>query len=165
MSAAESSDPSARSPSEPGVVIGVDYGSVRIGLARTDRGQSMAFPLGVYRRRSPEADAQWFGQLVREHQPVRFVVGLPVHLDGRESQKSQEARRFGHWLAQITGVEVVFYDERFTTVEAQELLRQAGLGTKKARERLDMLAACALLQAYLEAPQRANRPPEALEDD
>ena len=61
-------------------------------------------------------------RLVTQQQIAGFVVGLPVHLDGRESQKSIEARQFGQWLQETTGVSVVFFDERFTTAEAEQLL-------------------------------------------
>ncbi len=147
----------------PGVILGVDYGTVRIGVAASDPGQQMAFPLAAYRRRSKEADAQWFRQLVREHQPVLLVVGLPVHLDGRESQKSQEARRFGAWLAEVTGVPVVFFDERFTTVEADHVLQQAQLRGRRAKQRRDMLAAQAMLAAYLESDRCRHEPPRGLD--
>ena len=146
-----------------GVVLGVDYGTVRIGVAVSDAEQRMAFPLAVYRRRGPEADTAWFRQLVREHRPVLLVVGLPVHLDGRESQKSQEARRFGSWLAEATGVPVVFFDERFTTVEADQVLRQAQLRGRRAKQRRDMLAAQAMLAAYLESSHRGQQPPQGLD--
>ncbi len=150
-------------PPSRGVLLGVDYGTVRIGVAVSDAEQQMAFPLAVYRRRSPEADAAWFRQLVREHRPVRLVVGLPVHLDGRESQKSQEARRFGSWLAETTGVPVVFFDERFTTVEADQVLQQAQLRGRRAKQRRDMLAAQAMLTAYLESSHRGQQPPQGLD--
>ena len=82
---------------------------------------------------------------------MKFVVGLPLHLDGRESAKSIEARRFGQWLRDVTSVPVVFFDERFTTTEAERALAAAEFTSKQRKARLDKLAAQILLTAYLEA--------------
>ena len=104
-------------PREPqrGRIGGVDYGTVRIGLAIGDLEVGMASPLETYTRRSERLDKQYFETLAREERLVRWVVGLPVHLDGGESQKSIEARKFGAWLCELTGVSVEFYDERYTS--------------------------------------------------
>ena len=88
----------------PGRIGGIDYGTVRIGLAVTDPDRTMASPLEIYTRRNPQLDAKYFQQLAKDQRIALWVVGLPVHLDGRESGKSQEARRFGQWLAEITAL-------------------------------------------------------------
>ena len=93
----------------------------------------------------------------------RFVVGLPVHTSGGESQKSGEARAFGAWLEQTTGVPVEYFDERYTSAEAESLLLEAGLTKKRRKERLDQLAAQIMLTAYLEAGARGQQSPESLE--
>src|SRR5271166_3939212 len=124
-----------------GRIGGVDYGTVRIGLAVTDPDRTMASPLEIYTRRNPQLDAKYFRQIATDQQIVLWVVGLPVHLDGRESVKSQEARRFGQWLTENTSLPVEFYDERFTTAQAEELLMAAELTSKKRKRRLDKLAA------------------------
>ncbi|HTQ37761.1 MAG TPA: Holliday junction resolvase RuvX [Pirellulales bacterium] len=134
-----------------GRLAGIDFGTVRIGVAITDRERRIVSPLDNYSRRGETADAEYFRRLVTAEQIVGFVVGLPVHLDGRESQKSTEARQFGGWLAQVTGVNVVFFDERFSTSEAEQALAGAELTKKKRKARLDKLAAQILLTAYLEA--------------
>ena len=105
-----------------GRVAGIDYGTVRIGIALCDPSRTLASPYETYSRRGTEQDARRFQRLVAEEQVTRFVVGLPVHLDGRESRKSEEARMFGRWLGEVTGVAVEFFDERFTSVEAAVLL-------------------------------------------
>ncbi|MBL9122028.1 MAG: Holliday junction resolvase RuvX, partial [Planctomycetaceae bacterium] len=104
----------------PGRIAGIDFGTVRIGIALSDARQSIASPYENYTRRGTAADAQRFARLVQEEEIRLFVVGLPLHGDGRESQKSQEARRFGAWLAAQTGVPVEFFDERYTSVEAEQ---------------------------------------------
>lgn len=155
--------PGPRSPT-PGRVVAVDYGTVRIGLAISDPARTLASPLSIYARRDRAADAAFFRRLADEERVARFVVGLPVHNDGRESQKSVEAREFGRWLGETTGVPVDYFDERFTTAQAEEHLLSAGLTKKRRKERLDKLAAQILLSAYLEAGCRSDPAPLGLED-
>jgi putative Holliday junction resolvase len=131
--------------------LGVDYGSVRVGLAISDPDRKFAFPLAVYQRRDRDADAQHFRALVAVEQVGGLVVGLPLHLSGHEGQKAREARAFGRWLGETTGLPVVFYDERFTTVEAESALWDAGLTHKQRKGRRDKVAAQVLLQTYLDA--------------
>lgn len=132
-------------------LLGVDYGSVRIGLAVSDAERRLASPLVVYERQSRERDAEYFHALAEAEEIGAIVVGLPVHCDGREGQKAAEARAFGTWLAEMTGLPVRFWDERFSTVEAEAALWQAGLTHKKRKARRDRVAAQILLQAYLDA--------------
>jgi putative Holliday junction resolvase len=132
-------------------LLGVDYGTVRIGLAVSDPDRKIAFPLAIYERRGKDADARHFRQLIDTEEIGAIVVGLPVHLDGREGQKAVEARAFGTWLAETTDLPVVFWDERFTTVEAEKALWAAGLTHQRRKERRDKVAAQMLLQAYLDA--------------
>ncbi len=142
-------------------LLGVDFGTVRVGLAVSDPERKIAFPLGTYTRRGAAADARYFQQLVQSEEIAALVVGLPVHLNGREGQKAAEARAFAAWLAKATELPVLFWDERFTTVEAENALWSAGLTHKRRRERRDKVAAQLLLQSFLDAgcPQDfAGRP-------
>ncbi|OAI46290.1 hypothetical protein AYO44_11655 [Planctomycetaceae bacterium SCGC AG-212-F19] len=132
-------------------MLGVDFGTVRIGLAVTDPDRKIAFPLATYQRHDRARDAAFFRQLVVDQNITHLVVGLPVHLDGREGIKAAEAREFGRWLEEVTGLPVVFFDERFTTSHAEQLLWDAGLTHKERKARRDKLAAQIFLQAYLDA--------------
>jgi putative Holliday junction resolvase len=134
-----------------GRVLGIDYGRRRIGLAVSDPGRSIASPLAVYERRDHERDAQYFTTLVREEGVDRIVVGLPVHNRGGESTMSHEARNWSRWLESVCGCRVVLRDERFTSREAGERMREAGLSPRRHRDRIDMFAAQVLLQEYLDA--------------
>jgi len=134
----------------PGRVAGIDYGTVRIGIAVSNPERTIASPLENYTRRGLEQDAQRFRRLAADEGIVLFVVGLPIHLDGRESPKSIEARQFGQWLAETTGVAVEFFDERFTSHEAEEFLLAADMTRKRRKKRMDMLAAQIMLTAYFE---------------
>ena len=139
-----------------GRIAGIDYGTVRIGIAVTDPDRTIASPLETYTRRNEVLDRERFVRLAKEERLALFVVGLPVHLDGRESQKSFEARQFGEWLTAATGVPVEYFDERFTTHEAELALAGAKLTKKKRKERLDKLAAQIMLAAYLESSRGAS---------
>jgi putative Holliday junction resolvase len=144
-------------------IAGIDYGTVRIGIATADLEVGIAGPYETYSRRSERLDAEYFKQLVIEERIGRFVVGLPVHSSGHESQKSTEARAFGAWLGTLTAVPVEYFDERYTSAEAEALLLDAGLTKKRRKERLDQLAAQIMLTAYLEAGARGQESPESLE--
>ena len=139
---------------ERGRILAIDFGTVRHGLAICDPGQSFASPFENYTRRNAKLDGDFFRRVVTEEDVVFVVVGLPVHLSGQESRKSQEARDFADWIGQLTGLPIVLFDERFTTHEAEQHLLAAGLTKAKRRERLDMLAAQALLKAYLDSDRR-----------
>jgi putative Holliday junction resolvase len=132
-------------------LLGVDYGSVRIGLAVSDAERRLASPLAVYERQGRERDAEYFRTLAEAEEIAALVVGLPMHCDGREGAKAAEARAFGAWLAEMTGMPLRFWDERFSTVEAESALWQAGLTHKKRKRRRDSVAAQILLQEYLDA--------------
>jgi putative Holliday junction resolvase len=144
-------------------IAGIDYGTVRIGVALADSDVGIATPYENYTRRSAALDAIYFATVAREERIGRFVVGLPVHLHGGESQKSTEARAFGKWLEETTGVPVEFFDERFTTTEADELLNSTKLTKKQRQARRDQLAAQIMLTAYLEAGARGQQSPESIE--
>ena len=131
-------------------LLGVDFGTVRIGLAITDAERKIASPLATYTRQSKDQDAQFFKCLVETEEVGEIVVGLPMHTDGREGQKAIEARAFGKWLQEATGKTLMFWDERFTTVEAEGFLLEAGLTNKRRKARRDRVAAQIMLQAFLE---------------
>jgi putative Holliday junction resolvase len=148
-----------------GRLLGVDYGTVRVGLAVSDPDRIIASPLATYIRRDTDADSAYFRHIIATEQVVGLVVGLPVHTDGREGVKAREAREFGAWLGQATGLPVEFADERFTTVFAESALWTAGLTHKRRKERRDRVAAQMLLQAYIDGLAATRRLCEGERDD
>jgi putative holliday junction resolvase len=136
--------------SGPGRLLGVDHGKVRLGLAVSDAERRLSSPLQTYTRHGKEQDAVFFRELVKKEEIVQIVVGLPAHLDGREGEQARLARAFGKWLGDVTGLSVVFFDESFTTHDAEQHLQAAGLTSKKRKARRDRVAAQIMLQAYLE---------------
>lgn len=146
-----------------GRLAGVDYGTVRIGVSICDAERRLASPLENYTRRSAALDARYFRELAAAERIVGWVVGLPVHGSGDESAKSTEARAFGRWLAEQTQLPVVFFDERYTTAQADAALAEAGLTSKQRKARRDKLAAQFLLAAYLEASPADRERPRSLD--
>ena len=145
-----------------GRIAGVDYGRRRIGVAVCDARRILASPLCVHETTGDsEADADFFRVLAAREEIVGFVVGLPVHSDGRSSDMSREAERFGGWLARVTGRPVTFHDERGTSREAAGLLAGTGLSRGRRKERSDAVAAQVILASWLEreAADRASRMP------
>lgn len=132
-------------------ILGIDPGSVRIGLAVSDAEYRLASPLTTYTRRDPERDAQFFKKIIEDEDIGAIVIGLPVRADGYEGEQAQAARAFGAWLHATTGLPCVFHDERYTSFVADAALLEAGMTKKKRKARRDRVAAQVLLQAYLEA--------------
>jgi putative Holliday junction resolvase len=132
-------------------VLGLDFGTKRVGAALSDPRGLIATPLEVYERRDPAQDARHYQALVREHDVERIVIGLPLHTGGREGTSAALARAWGDWLAGVTGLPVVYFDERYSTVEAEDALIASGLKRQKRKGLRDMLAARIFLQDYLDA--------------
>jgi putative Holliday junction resolvase len=132
-------------------LLAIDPGQVRLGLAISDVERRLASPLTTYTRRNLHQDALFFRKIIEEEEVGQIVIGLPVHLDGNEGEQAKAARKFGVWLQEATGLPCVFYDERFTTFEAESSLLEAGLTRKKRKARRDRVAAQILLQTYLDA--------------
>ncbi len=134
----------------PGRLLGVDYGTVRIGLSISDPDRIVASPLETYSRKSVEQDAAYLAKLVRDHGITGIVLGLAISLNGHEGPKAQECRAFGEWLETGTGLAVQFADERFTTAQADDIMYGAKMTKQKRSERRDMLAATLILKGFLE---------------
>ena len=141
---------------QTGRLLGIDFGTVRVGIAICDEGQSIANPHEVYNRRNEKLDQEFYLKLVKETGAVGFVVGLPIHMSGDESEKSSQAREYGQWLSATTGLPVVWIDERYSTALAREMLSMSNLSAKQRKARLDKIAAQAILMSYLESNERSE---------
>lgn len=141
-----------------GTLLGLDYGTKRVGVAVSTPEQSIASPLENYTRRNEAEDAAFLQRLAAEYQAVGLVVGLPVHMSGDEGGKAREARAFGEWAAQVCGLPVVFWDERYSSATAELYLQQAEFSRKKQKQRLDKVAAQVMLQAFLDSDDRQRAP-------
>ena len=140
------------SPKLPsGRLAGVDYGRRRIGISICDTERMIASPHLVHTTTGDrKSDAEFFLNLVEHEEIVGFVVGLPIHSDGRNSEMSTEVKKFANWLSDTTKRPIVFQDERHTSQEASGLLRPARLTRGRKKKRHDAVAAQVILSSWLE---------------
>jgi putative holliday junction resolvase len=135
----------------PGRVMALDLGEKRIGVAVSDETCTIARSHSVFKRTSRLADFEKIGRIIDEQGVTLVVVGLPVHLDGREGQQAAWVRDYTAALASHLNVTTDFWDEALTTVTAQDSMRQRGQSRKKQRQWIDAVAAAFILQGYLDA--------------
>ena len=135
----------------PGRVMALDLGSVRIGVAISDPTRTIAQSYGVVKRKSREEDFARYQQILAEQQVTLLVVGLPTTSEGGDSDTAVWIRNYMAEFSQQCDIPVEFWDESFTTVRAEESLRQRGKRGKKARQQVDAVAAAFILQSYLDA--------------
>jgi len=135
-----------------GRILALDLGKVRIGVALSDLLGCTAQPLQVLRRVGPRKDLHAIAELAREHEARTIVVGLPLELSGDESEGSAEARETAQKLQQrLPGVELVLWDERLTTVQAQRSMVSGNVRRSRRKQIVDALAAVLILQNYLDS--------------
>ncbi len=149
----------------PGVRLGVDVGSVRIGVAACDPRAVLATPVETVRRGRGDLDR--IAELVTERDAVEVVVGLPTSLSGRAGPAAEAAQGWAQGLAgrlATLGTPVRLVDERFSTVGAQRGLRASGVDTRRGRSVIDQAAAVIILQGALDAERSSGRPPGRLVD-
>ena len=130
-------------------ILGLDYGTRRIGVAVSDPLGLTAGPLEVLDATAADFDER-LRNLAEGLGVELIVVGLPVGLDGREGQAAGDARRFAERVAAATGLPVEMYDERFSTVTAERALLESGMRRERRKEARDRVAAAVFLQAYLD---------------
>jgi putative holliday junction resolvase len=151
------------------VVVGIDYGAVRIGLAKSDEERTIAFPFTTVTRGASDASGVEACLTALDGLDVEaFVVGLPLTLAGEEGQSARRARRFGELLARKSGLPVHFLDERLTSAAASRSLRAMGLDEKAQRGMLDERAASLILDTYLRSIRKVTwegEPDEPTMDD
>jgi putative holliday junction resolvase len=130
--------------------LGIDFGSSRIGIATSDDLGMLAHPLETIPN-----DSEFLSRLqkiVLEKGVSRIVVGIPRNMDGSYGPSAEKAKLFLSQLkSEFPGVQLIAWDERLTTVEAQRLLHAAGRDVKKSRPIIDQVAAQVLLQSYLDS--------------
>ncbi|MBM4371611.1 MAG: Holliday junction resolvase RuvX [Deltaproteobacteria bacterium] len=145
-------------PAGEGRLLGVDFGTARLGLARSDPGRTFASPWKVipYKGTLRRA-AHLVAEAAREAAAVGVVVGLPLSMDGAARDAARAVRDFVAALEALTGLPVETADERLTTVEATRVLADAGLRTRAIRPRVDMIAAALILQGWLDRTGGAAR--------
>jgi len=132
-------------------IIGIDYGRARIGIAQSDPMGILASPLPTIKagKEHKESIEKILSNL---EDPIEaFVVGLPLHMSGRESEMSREVRKFAKLLEEISGKKIYLVDERLTSTFVEKEMGRAGINRKKRAQNVDALSAVVILQSYLES--------------
>jgi len=131
-------------------VLAIDLGDRRIGLAVGDELQITAHGLPTAERRNKREDLNYIKSLVKKHAAGLVVLGHPLNMDGSRGPAAEKAERFAAAIEKHVGIRVKLWDERLTSVEADELMRQAGMNRDERRQRVDQMAARLILQSYLD---------------
>jgi len=140
-----------------GRVLALDVGKKRIGLAMSDELGLTAQGLPTLERTRVREDMEKLAGLAREKGVSLLLIGYPLHLSGAQSRQSQLVREFGDRLGRHSGIPVVYHDERFTSVEANRVLRDSGISQAKRSGAVDRLAAVILLESYLDSMSLEHR--------
>ena len=142
-----------------GVRLGVDMGSIRVGLATCDPGGAIAMPVETLRRTADNSDIDQVVQAAAEREVFEIVVGLPLSLSGEQSSAAKAARAWAVRLKKSApALSVRLVDERMTTVDAHRVMRKAGISQKRSRANIDQQAAVLILQVALDFERFSGRP-------
>lgn len=131
--------------------LAIDYGLKRLGLAICDAEEMIVSPLCQLAggKNCTAKTVEEIKTVIETYQVEALVVGLPLNMDGSEGEQAKQTRKFAEQLGQAVGVAIDFQDERLSSAAADELLADSGLSAKKRKEKRDMLAACDILQEFL----------------
>ncbi len=134
-------------------ILGLDFGSKTCGVAVSDPLLITAQSLTTIKRESPNKLRRTLAQIeeiVVEYNVGEIVLGLPKHMNDDEGERVKLTKEFGEKLCRRTGLNVVYWDERLTTVSAERILQESGVRREKRKEHIDSIAATFILQGYLD---------------
>jgi putative holliday junction resolvase len=134
-----------------GKVLAIDLGEKRIGLAICDETRTIAAGYEVLRRKSRREDFEHYAKIIEAEAITLIVMGLPITLDGEEGQRATWVRDYAAELRETIPVPLEFWDERFSTKQAEASLRARGKRGRQVKDRVDTVAAAFILQDYLDA--------------
>ena len=130
--------------------MGIDFGTVRIGIALSDPMRIISSPFETYLRKNEEADIEHLVQIIKANEVKTIVFGLPLNMDGTEGETALKVRKFANSISEKCQCEIVFQDERLSSVEAEEILINSKVKREKRKELIDKIAAQIILQTYIE---------------
>jgi putative Holliday junction resolvase len=140
-------------------IIGIDIGTVRVGVALSDEEQMIASPLVTLEARPRSSAVRDVAAIVDEHEATALVYGLPFNLDGTEGRAAKRTRRFIRALESELDIPCMEWDERMTSVVAERTLIEADMSRKKRKKVVDQVAATLILQSWLDANSNKARNP------
>jgi len=129
-------------------LMGIDFGTVRIGIALSDPLQIISQPFKVILNTGSTISE--IRKIIKSEEVGKIILGLPLNLDGEDTKKTMEVRKFSEILESNVDIPVIFWDERYTTVEANEELKYMGYGIAESRKVIDKVAASIILKSYME---------------
>jgi putative Holliday junction resolvase len=129
----------------------VDPGTKRIGLALSEPDVAVAYPYQTLEHNDPTSAAKAIAERIEAENVEEVVIGLPLHMDGSESESARKARELAARLEDLTSARVVLWDERLSTEAATRALSEIGVPVKKSRPKIDQSAAVLILQSYLDS--------------
>ena len=130
-------------------IMAIDYGDARTGVAISDRLGTLVGQTAVIQSWNREKTALEIKKKIEENQVERLVMGFPRNMDGSEGPRAALYREFAAHLEEVTGMEVILWDERRTTVEAHQILSDHNYHGKKRKNTVDAVAASLILEGYL----------------
>jgi putative holliday junction resolvase len=130
-------------------IMGIDYGEKRVGIAVSDPMRIFSKPFTVLQNNKNIFDK--LKKIIREQDVQKIVLGLPVHPDGNESEKTEEVKQFAIELKGQINTPLIFFDERYTTQDARKILITEGCSIEDSKQKIDMYAASVILKNYLES--------------
>ena len=133
----------------PMKIMAIDYGDAHTGIAISDYTETLAGHSEVLHSRKQEEVLAGIRRLIAEHDVKLLVLGYPRNMDGSEGPRAEKCAAFGELLRQETGLEVILWDERRTTIDAHNILFQNGQNAKKRKKTVDAVAAALMLEGYL----------------
>lgn len=139
------------------IILGIDLGKARTGVAICDKGELLASPLTVVTEYHREQLVEKLSALAKENKAELLAVGLPRNMDGSEGESAQNAREIGALLEEVTGLPVEFVDERGTTITAHGYLNETNTRGKKRKAVLDAVAATVILEDCLRRRRNQRR--------
>jgi putative Holliday junction resolvase len=135
-------------------ILGIDYGDSRVGVAVSDAMGWTAQGIRTLQNKSAKTLLEELGKIIDEYKPDRIVVGLPKNMDGSVGFRGEATYKFADRLKTIYGGEIIFQDERLSTVSATRVLNETNTRGKNRKKVLDTVAACFILQSYLDSGSR-----------
>jgi putative Holliday junction resolvase len=140
------------------ILLGLDIGDTRIGVAISDDLGVAAHPLCTLTRKNRQVDLIVISDLISIHEVERVIIGLPISLDGSLGGQAEKVQKFAKRLEHAIDVPIEFQDERFTTAEAEEILRELNKDARKQKGLIDEVAAVLILKDYLNRDQKIAPP-------
>ncbi len=132
------------------IMMSVDYGDVRTGVAFCDKSEVLASPYGVIHESYQPKLVQKLAEIAAEKGAQKIIVGLPVNMDGSYGFRCDACRELGKMLQETSSIKVDYQDERLTTVIAHDFLSANNVKGKKRKEKVDAVSAVLILQSYID---------------